>query len=344
MRRLVIIFTVFCLLAIFASSLTLMVSYSRLKQPLNIEDDFVLSVGAGESVSSLAKELADQHVLPSSLLFRVYARLNKQTQIKVGEYQLDSSDTSISLLNKLVEGDVVVYQLTLVEGWSFAQALTEIQSKQKLKQTLTSDEKIKTFVAQLGIEQSNPEGWFFPDTYQYSLGNSDVDILQTAYQRMLDTLSSLWENRDVGLPYDSAYEALIMASIVEKETGVGHERQQIAGVFVRRLQKRMRLQTDPTVIYGLGENYDGNIRRRHLSEPTPYNTYVISGLPPTPIALPGREAIYAALHPDDSEYLYFVAKGDGSHQFSETLEQHNQAVREYQINRRSQQYRSSPAP
>ena len=316
--------------------------YSTLKQTLPVDDTFILLVNAGGSVSSVARDLDQKGVLPSPLFFRLYARLTDQTQVKAGEYAISAGDNSLTLLEKLIRGDVVVYQLTLVEGWTFRQALNYLHTLEKLNRYLTDDEALQTFLSQLKIETDNPEGWFFPDTYHYSAADSDKDILRRAYQRMRDTLQTEWANRDVGLPYGTAYQALIMASIVEKETGVASEREQIAGVFVRRLQNNMRLQTDPTVIYGLGEGFDGNLRRRHLSQQTPYNTYVINGLPPTPIALPGREAIVAALHPDDSSALYFVAKGDGSHYFSDTLEQHNQAVKTYQMNRRNQPYRSSP--
>ncbi|MFO6266438.1 endolytic transglycosylase MltG, partial [Pseudomonas aeruginosa] len=183
----------------------------------------------------------------------------------------------------------------------------------------------------------------FPDTYRYTRGMRDIDILRKAYQRMQTILAKEWDGRSQDLPYRDAYQALIMASLVEKETGVPEERSQIAGVFVRRLQRGMLLQTDPTVIYGMGERYNGKITRADLREPTPYNTYVVPGMPPTPIALAGREAIRAALHPAEGETLYFVARGDGSHVFSSSLDEHNKAVREYQLKRRSD-YRSSPAP
>mgnify|MGYP000117690741 FL=1 len=193
----------------------------------------------------------------------------------------------------------------------------------------------------LGLEAtSHLEGQFYPDTYNFHKGDSDLDILKRAHNRLKTILGEEWAARQKDLPLESAYEALILASIIEKETGVPEERPEIAGVFVRRLQKKMRLQTDPTVIYGLGDNYQGNITRKHLRQDTIYNTYRISGLPPTPIALVGRAAIHAALNPKPGKSLYFVAKGDGSHYFSATLEEHNKAVRKFQLKRRSD-YRSS---
>lgn len=196
---------------------------------------------------------------------------------------------------------------------------------------------------ELGQANVHPEGRFFPDTYNFVRGQSDLDILRQANQRLQQVLAEEWAERADDLPYKNSDEALIMASIIEKETGVAHEREEISGVFNRRLKIGMLLQTDPTVIYGMGDNYTGKITRADLRRPTPYNTYVIAGLPPTPIAMVGREAIYAALHPKAGKSLYFVARGDGSHVFSNTLAEHNKAVREYQIKRRAD-YRSSPAP
>ncbi|NQD79460.1 endolytic transglycosylase MltG, partial [Pseudomonas sp. CrR14] len=230
----------------------------------------------------------------------------------------------------------------LVEGWSFRQVRAALARQDKLELTLSklSDDEI---MAKLGQPGLNPEGRFFPDTYRYVRGMSDLDLLKQAHKRLQVVLDEEWANRSESLPYKNPYEALIMASMIEKETGVPEERGEIAGVFVRRLAIGMRLQTDPTVIFGLGERYQGRITRAHLREPTPYNTYTIDGMPPTPIALVGREAIHAALHPVAGKALYFVARGDGSHVFSETLDAHNRAVREYQLKRRAD-YRSSPAP
>ena len=344
MRRFFYVLAAVVLLGLFGVGLGGLHVYSVLQKPLSVDGKAQLLVNTGGSVFSVGRELKSRKILPSALYFRLYARLTKQTQIKAGEYSITDNDTSLSLLKKLNKGDVIVYQLTLVEGWTFKQALAHLHNQEKLQVSLTTDQALQAFLTHLALENNNPEGWFFPDTYRYSSTNSDVDILRLAHQRMQDTLATEWAGRDVGLPFDSPYQALIMASIVEKETGVVAERQQIAGVFVRRLQKNMRLQTDPTVIYGLGENFDGNLRRKHLAEPTPYNTYVIRGLPPTPIALPGRDAIYATLHPDASSNLYFVAKGDGSHYFSETLEEHNEAVKKFQVLRRNKDYRSAPNP
>ena len=239
-------------------------------------------------------------------------------------------------------GDVITYKITFVEGSTFSD----------LRQTLAPAEKLvaKTInwseaevMAALGMPEQAAEGWFFPDTYTYSKGMQDLDLMRQANTRMQTLLAEVWASRATGLPYKSAYEALIMASIVERETGVPHEREAIAGVFVRRLQKGMRLQTDPTVIYGMDKNYQGKITRRNLREATPWNTYVIRGLPLTPIALPGEAALRASVSPAAGNTLYFVARGDGSHKFSATLEEHNQAVKEYQLKRR-EDYRSWPAP
>jgi UPF0755 protein len=225
---------------------------------------------------------------------------------------------------------VVQYPLTLVEGWTFRQVMEALQADERLEH-LIEDPSAEAVMARLGRRGVHPEGRFFPDTYHFTRGSSDLDILKRAHAAMERVLAEEWEARADGLPIESPDEALILASIIEKETGLASERAEIAGVFVRRLRLGMRLQTDPTVIYGLGDDFDGNLRRADLRNDHPYNTYVHAGLPPTPIALPGREAIRAALNPADGETLYFVARGDGSHAFSVTLEEHNRAVRKYQL-------------
>lgn len=315
--------------------------YHTLTKPLHFAGQ-VLEVPSGSGFSQITVRLQKQGIISQTLYWKIYARLTgKAKRVQAGEYQLTSGISAQQLLEKMVSGEVIRHQVTLVEGWTFKQFLAALAAEEKLQHELTGLSS-KQVMAKLGKDDEYPEGRFFPDSYQFTRGASDLDILQRAYQRLASILDEEWQQREEGLPYKSAYEALVMASIIEKETGQAVERPEIAGVFVRRLLKGMRLQTDPTVIYGLGDRYKGNIKRKHLIQSTPYNTYVIKGLPPTPIAMVGREAIHAALHPKAGKSLYFVARGDGSHFFSDTLEQHNKAVRRYQINQRAEQYRSSP--
>ncbi len=300
----------------------------------------VIVVQKGSSLSKLAHQLAEQGFLKWPKIFIAYSRLTHQTNIRAGEYQLNAGDTPRMLLERLVAGKVISYQVTFPEGLNTTEWLSLLKAETKLLQQLKGISS-QDLLQQLSLDVDHVEGWFFPDTYSYSAGDSDRDILLRAHLRMQTVLEEEWQHRQADLPFQSSYEALILASIVEKETGVESEREQIAGVFVRRLKKGMRLQTDPTVIYGLGDQYRGNITRRHLKQDTPYNTYMIKGLPPTPIAMPGRDAIHAALNPADGDALYFVAKGDGSHYFSATLDEHLKAVQKYQLQRRAN-YRSSP--
>ncbi|WP_256658114.1 endolytic transglycosylase MltG [Pseudomonas sp. D(2018)] len=314
-----------------------------LEQPLNISAERMLDVAAGATPGGLLNRLEEEGVLNNAFWLRQYWRFNlANASLHSGEYRLTPGMQAGDLLGLWQRGEVVQYSLTLVEGWNFRQVRAALAKQAKLEQTLAnvSDAEL---MARLGRPGEYPEGRFFPDTYRYVRGMRDIDLLKQARDRLDQVLAEEWGKRADRLPYSDAYQALIMASLVEKETGVPAERGQIAGVFVRRLNTGMLLQTDPTVIYGLGERYNGNLTRDHLREPTPYNTYVISGLPPTPIALAGREAIHAALHPAAGKSLYFVARGDGSHVFSETLGEHNQAVRDFQLKRRNG-YRSSPAP
>jgi len=314
--------------------------YRYLNQPIHV-DVQSLDIPAGSGFSTITARLQQQGLITQPKIWKIYARLTGQaTRVQAGEYQFETGLSPVAILDKLVRGDVIQYQITLVEGWTFKQLLQALAAEEKLEHQLT-ELKTSEIMTRLGHEKEHPEGRFFPDSYQFTSGTSDEDVLRRAYQRLSTILEAEWQQRAKKLPYENGYEALIMASIVEKETGQASERAEIAGVFVRRLLKGMRLQTDPTVIYGLGDRYKGNIRRKHLKQPTPYNTYVIPALPPTPIAMVGREAIHAALHPKSGKSLYFVAKGDGSHFFSDTLEQHNKAVRRYQL-KRVEQYRSSP--
>lgn len=314
-----------------------------LNQPLNVTQEQLLDVPAGSSPSLVLNRLQADGVIKDAFWLRLYWRFNLAEQpLHSGEYRMTPGMDVQALFGVWKRKEVVQYSLTLVEGWNFRQVRAALAKQPKLEQTLAglSD---KELMARLGHPDVFPEGRFFPDTYRYVRGMSDADLLKQAYNRLEDVLEEEWSKRAADLPYKDPYEALIMASLVEKETGVPRERGEIAGVFVRRLGLGMMLQTDPTVIYGMGERYNGKLTRAHLKEATPYNTYVISGLPPTPIALAGREAINAALNPVSGTSLYFVAKGDGSHVFSDDLDAHNAAVREYQLKRRAD-YRSSPAP
>ena len=316
---------------------------SALDQPLKLESERLIEVVPGDTPGGLLNRLEGEGVLDGAFWLRLYWRFNLSGQaLHSGEYRLTPQQSARDLLDLWRRGEVVQYSLTLVEGWSFRQVRAALGRQEKLEQRL-ADLDDKALMDRLGLAGVSPEGRFFPDTYRYVRGMSDLDLLKQASARLDQVLDEEWARRADGLPYRKPYDALIMASMVEKETGVAEERGQIAGVFVRRLRSGMRLQTDPTVIFGLGERYNGNLTRAHLQQPTPYNTYVIDGMPPTPIALAGREAIHAALNPVAGKSLYFVARGDGSHVFSETLEQHNRAVREYQLKRRAD-YRSSPAP
>lgn len=300
------------------------------------------TVASGQGLIRVANSLEEQGVIADAGKFVWYARFSGGADnIKAGEYELTPGMTPADLYQQLLEGKVKLYPLAIIEGWNFKQLRSALESHEKIVNSLKGLSN-EALMAKLGFPGEHPEGRFLPDTYLFPAGTLDTEILMRAHEALQKVLETEWAQRDVSrIPYKTPYEALIMASIVEKETGVDYERQQIAGVFVRRLNKRMRLQTDPTVIYGMGDRYKGNIRRRDLKTDTPYNTYTRRGLPPTPIAMAGQAAIYAALHPDDGDTLYFVAKGDGSHYFSTTVAEHNRAVRKYQL-RRTKDYRSTP--
>lgn len=300
----------------------------------------VYIIERGATLHGVAADLHEKNMMRWPRLWVFYARLLNLQKIQAGEYSLAPKESPNSLLSRFQTGEHVRYHITLVEGYTLKEFIRTLHSHKKITLTL-GGMSYDEIITALGIHIQHPEGYFFPDTYQFIRGDTDRDILLRAHRRMTEILNEEWVNRENDLPYDSAYQALVMASIVEKETGAAFERRQIAGVFVHRLQKSMRLQTDPTVIYGMGESYHGNITRKDLKTTSPYNTYLIKGLPPTPIANPGRAAIHAALHPSVGNALYFVAKGDGTHYFSATLEEHEKAVKRYQKSRRSD-YRSSP--
>lgn len=310
--------------------------------PLTNSTAVPIEIKSGQTLTQLAHQWEKDGWLPSALLLRIQARVYGE-HLKVGEYVIPEGLDSSQLLPYLKTASPVFHRITLVEGQTLHQTLAALANEPRLEQDvqpLTVDNVSKV----LGIDGS-AEGWIYPDTYLFTKGYKVSELLKQSYQRMQDELEQSWNQRAANLPYKTPYEALIMASIVEKETAVESERPIIAGVFVRRLHKRMRLETDPTVIYGLGSTFEGNLRRKHLNDSSNlWNTYRNFGLPPTPIALAGKKAIEAALHPADGNELFFVAKGDGSHVFSATLEEHNKAVQEYQIRNRAKNYRSTPLP
>ena len=292
------------------------------------------TIVAGSSFANVARNLSERGILTRPRLVSLYARWKGHAgAIKAGEYEIDSGITVPELLELFVSGRVVQHSLTLIEGWTFTQTLEAVRQDNRLAHTLDGLDMIE-IMARLDHPDAHPEGRFLADTYHFPRGTSDVIFLRRALNAMTTLLDTQWQARAPDLPYPNQYAALTMASIIEKETGRADERARIAGVFVRRLRKGMRLETDPTVIYGMGDDFDGNLRKRDLRADTPYNTYLHKGLPPTPIAMPGSAAIHAALHPADGQALFFVAKGDGSHQFSATYAEHREAVARYQLRRR----------
>ncbi|HEB95066.1 MAG TPA: endolytic transglycosylase MltG [Sedimenticola thiotaurini] len=312
-----------------------MMEYRRfIDTPLRLPPEGALvTVAQGSSLAGLSRQLAQQGYLQDPLYLRLLARWDgTASRIQAGEYRIPAGTRPRELLALLVAGRVTSYSLTLVEGWTFRQVMEAVNGSDALNHTLAglTPEQI---MERLGHPGEHPEGRFLPDTYRFPRGTTDLAFLARAYGAMERLLAREWQRRAPDLPLKTPYQALILASIVEKETGRADERPEIAGVFIRRLRKGMKLQTDPTVIYGMGDAYKGNIRRRDLQQDTPYNTYVHRGLPPTPICMPGADAIRATLHPNGGDALYFVARGDGSHEFSSTLKAHNRAVRKYQLKR-----------
>jgi UPF0755 protein len=309
--------------------------YSEMNTELTLSEPETIIFTRGSSVRSLANQLIDKGLLENRNYFLIWGKLTRQeTRLQAGEYIIPPGITLAGLLDKMTAGDIVQHEIALIEGYTFRQILETIQQSPVITSKLQglSDEEI---MKALGHEGEHPEGRFYPDTYYVSRGVTDLELLTRAYDQMAAVLQEEWQQREDDLPLKTAYEALILASIVEKESAIAEERPLIAGLFVNRLRKNMRLQTDPTVIYGI-ENYDGDIRFKDLRKDTPYNTYTRHGLPPTPIALAGREAIHATLHPDKTKYLYFVAYGDGSgkHVFSTNLKDHEKAVDQYQRKKR----------
>jgi UPF0755 protein len=329
--------------AMFAAAWLVMDYLDFIQEPLDISaPGYVFEIAPGSSMRLVANKLHEQGVINKPRYLAWHARNRKLAEkIRAGEYLIPPGVTVDEMLDQFVRGDVIQYSLTLVEGWNFRDFRQALAQSPHIKQTL-ADLSDAGVMRQLGKPDEHPEGRFFPDTYVFPRNTTDVDILQQAYQAMAQHLQAEWEQRSPGLPLETPYEALILASIIEKETGLASERPMIGGVFIRRLQKGMRLQTDPTVIYGMGEKYDGNIRRRDLQQDTPYNTYTRHGLTPTPIAMPGLASIRAALQPAEGTALYFVGKGDGSHHFSDTLDEHNRAVIRYQLKGKKRAFSSMP--
>jgi UPF0755 protein len=291
------------------------------------------NVDHGRSLRSVSEQFAHAGLISDHWSFLLFARLmGAAGEIKAGSYEVGEQIAPYRLLEKIVRGEFAQAELRFIEGWTFAQLRSVLDGHPALKHDSTALSNAQ-ILERLGIDKKSPEGLFFPDTYYFAVASSDLALLKQAYSKMQTKLQALWEQRAQGLPLNNAYEALIFASIVEKETGRNDERDRVAAVFVNRLKRSMRLQTDPTVIYGLGPSFDGNLRRRDLQTDNSYNTYTRFGLPPTPIAMPGEASIRATLNPAQSQALYFVARGDGSHQFSSNLMEHNRAVNKFQLHR-----------
>ena len=297
-------------------------------EPLDgFADPLDIQVPSGSSLHRVAGELAAAGVLDHPRLFVWLGRMQDKADIRAGEYRLHPGMSRQQILERMHRGEVLMHRLTVVEGWQFRDLRAALEVHEAVENTLTG-ESIEAVMAALGHADEHPEGRFFPDTYTFSRGTTDLAILRQAYERMEQTLNQVWSERQEGLPFDTAYEALILASLIEKETGAPHERRQIAGVFVRRLEQGMRLQTDPTTVYGM-DDFSGVVRPRHLRRDHPWNTYTRGGLPPTPIALPGEASLRAAVDPKPGDSLYFVSRGDGTHHFSATLQEHNRAIDRY---------------
>ena len=308
-----------------------------LHQPVNVQNDQLLTIERGTTGNKLAGLLEKERILDNaellSWLLKLHPELNK---VKAGTYSLNGVKTVEDLLKLLNSGKEAQFNVQFIEGNTFKNWRKHLENAPHLKQTLKdkSEQEIFQLLALPKVSEAIDEwmkidGWLYPDTYNYTPNSTDLELLQRAAERMEKALDKAWNERDKGLPLENPYEMLILASIVEKETGIAAERPQVASVFINRLKAKMKLQTDPTVIYGMGEDYNGNIRKKDLETPTPYNTYVIDGLPPTPIAMPSEEALQAVAHPAQTEFYYFVADGTGGHKFSRNLNEHNKAVQEY---------------
>ena len=305
---------------------------TRLVAPLRLDQPELFAIEPGMSLLAVADELAQRGWFDYPLYLQLEGKLRGvDGLVKAGQYQVEPGSTARSLLDMIVAGKVARHALTIPEGWTFQQIMTALHEHPHVSRLLSSTDP-EQVMAQIGYPGYAAEGRFFPDTYYFPSGSTDIDFLRRAFRQMESVLNEEWETRRAGLPYQSPYQALVMASLIEKETAAADEREQIAGVFIRRLERNMKLQTDPTVIYALGNNFDGDITRKDLGIDSPFNTYRHKGLPPTPIAAAGRASIRAALQPGAGEDLYFVATGEnGRHYFSRSLAEHNRAVAKYQL-------------
>ncbi|MBG9991682.1 endolytic transglycosylase MltG [Pseudoalteromonas sp. NZS71_1] len=320
---------------LFLAVITTAIGYQQLQatinSPLKVAQNTQFEVKHGTGFNKLCQQWQANNWVEGCWRYQVIAKLDPTlTDLKAGLYEL-TADSVINNVKKINQGQQINFSFTIIEGQNLREVLSAIKKADNLQNDLKTDE----LSTQILGNDTHLEGWLFPDTYHYHNNDTASSVLKRAAQKMQQTLDDAWQQRAANLPYKTAYEALIMASIIEKETGLASERPLIASAFVNRLNTNMRLQTDPTVIYGLGADFDGDIKRKDLRDYTPYNTYRINGLPPTPIAMPSKAAILAAVNPPQSEYVYFVSKGDGSHQFSTTLKQHNAAVKTYILNKKN---------
>ncbi|MDX1334265.1 MAG: endolytic transglycosylase MltG [Gammaproteobacteria bacterium] len=314
--------------------------YAYLTSPIeSINQQQSVVVASGETLGSVSRKLNERGMNEKPLYLKLYARLSgKANKIKVGEYQLDPGISPMALLDLLVSGKTVQYSITIPEGWTFKQMLEALHNHEQIRATVDI-KATEEIMEQVGAPGLHPEGRFLPETYFFTRNTAEIDILKRAYRSLDNLLSEEWQKRDEGLPLKTPYQALILASIVEKETAVADEREMIAAVFINRLRKNMKLQTDPTVIYGMGDAYKGNIRKKDLLRDTPYNTYTRKGLTPTPIALPSASSIRAVMHPAETEALFFVASGGGRHHFTNTYEEHREAVIKYLLGGNASRYK-----
>lgn len=318
----------------FAGSWLWMDYQNALYQPALVDQTVYIEIEKGDSLNRIIDKLLAQKLAVKPFWFKVIAlQKNALKKLKTGEYEITSGLTVPQIIALFVQGKTKQHAITFPEGWSFKEILHELEKNPNLEHSLNGV-GFDGVMSKLKANAQSPEGLFFPDTYFFEKHTTDLSVLKRAYDKMQQVLQQEWLKKAENLPFKSPYEALILASIVEKETGAAAERPLIAGVFIRRLEQNMLLQTDPTVIYGMGDAYQGDIKSKDLTTATPYNTYVISGLPPTPIAMPGQEALSAVLHPEKGDSLYFVARGDGTHVFSATLKDHNDAVDEFQRNKK----------